>query len=275
MKDRYRLVLLDDETLEKLRAYRFTGRGLILFSLLGLAGIVLASVSMVMFTPLRAVVPGYADVERSPQFIRLNQVVAQLEQTVQAQNNYISKVQSLITGRQNAPQNDTIENWEAQGVPLINFNEISEHQKMSRASDSEKQIVPKRFVGENNLNEIYIVPPIKGIVSAGFLKSRKHLGVDILAAKDTPIKSILDGYVILSDWTLETGFSLGIQHENGLISFYKHNSALLKSIGDFVNGGEAIAIIGNSGELTSGPHLHFELWRNGKPINPEDYIDFE
>ena len=102
----------------------------------------------------------------------------------------------------------------------------------------------------------------------------KHYGVDILAPKSSPINSIMDGYVFSSGWDLETGYTIGVQHEGNILSFYKHNSILLKEKGTFVQAGEAIAIIGNTGTLSSGPHLHFELWHSGKPLNPEDFLNF-
>lgn len=125
------------------------------------------------------------------------------------------------------------------------------------------------------LEQMFFVPPITGVVSSGFNRKEKHYGIDIIAPKNTPVKAVLDGYVFSSDWTLETGNVIGIQHSNNLITFYKHNSALLKSIGDNVKGGEAVAIIGNTGELSDGPHLHFEMWHKGKAINPADYILFD
>ena len=124
------------------------------------------------------------------------------------------------------------------------------------------------------LAQLYFIPPVSGEISAGFMIDENHYGVDVLAPKNTPVKAVMDGYVISSDWTLETGNTIGIQHDNKMISFYKHNSQLLKSTGDQVRAGEAVAIIGNSGTLSDGPHLHFELWYDGKPLNPEDYIKF-
>ena len=109
----------------------------------------------------------------------------------------------------------------------------------------------------------------------GFNITKQHFGIDIVAAKDIPIKAIADGTVILSTWTYETGYVMAIQHSNNIVSFYKHNSALLKRLGDVVNAGEPIAIIGNSGEQSSGPHLHFEIWYEGSPVNPLDFISFE
>jgi murein DD-endopeptidase MepM/ murein hydrolase activator NlpD len=122
--------------------------------------------------------------------------------------------------------------------------------------------------------EDFFYPPIKGIVTRRFDLKIDHFGVDIVSGSNEPIKAVSDGMVIFSDWTQESGNVVAIQHRGNLISVYKHNSALLKRVGNYVNSGEVIAIIGNSGELTTGPHLHFELWYNGKPINPEEFISF-
>ncbi|MBK8491772.1 MAG: M23 family metallopeptidase [Saprospirales bacterium] len=129
-------------------------------------------------------------------------------------------------------------------------------------------------VAEVPLEQLYFTPPLTGEISAGFMLDKKHFGVDILAPRNTPVKAVMDGWVIASDWTLETGNTIGIQHDNNLISFYKHNSALLKEIGSYVKAGEAVAIIGNSGTLSDGPHLHFELWHKGVPVDPDQYINF-
>jgi murein DD-endopeptidase MepM/ murein hydrolase activator NlpD len=120
----------------------------------------------------------------------------------------------------------------------------------------------------------YLMPPISGVISSYFDPEEDHLGVDVLAPHDTPVKAIWDGHVIMADWTLETGYTIGIQHSDDMVSFYKHNATLLKKNGAFVRAGEAVAIIGNTGKLTSGPHLHFELWLQGKPVDPTNYIDF-
>ena len=116
--------------------------------------------------------------------------------------------------------------------------------------------------------------PISGIITDKFDSKTKHFGIDLVAKEKTRISSVLEGTVVISNWTSETGYVIGIQHKNNYFSLYKHNSVLLKSVGDFVNASDHIAIIGNSGELSSGPHLHFELWHKGTPVNPEDYISF-
>ena len=124
------------------------------------------------------------------------------------------------------------------------------------------------------LINIAFYAPLKGLISDSYDPQNKHFGVDVLAAENEAIKASLGGTVIFSDWTTETGYSIAIQHDNNLISFYKHNSVLLKKPGELVKAGDVIAIIGNSGEFSSGPHLHFEMWHKGKPIDPEHHILF-
>jgi murein DD-endopeptidase MepM/ murein hydrolase activator NlpD len=131
--------------------------------------------------------------------------------------------------------------------------------------------------GKNGINrrvELHMIPPVKGMVSLGFSSDDKHYGVDVLSAANTPVKTILDGYVLHNGWNVETGHTIFVQHPNEMVSVYKHNSSLLRETGDFVRAGEAIAIIGNTGIHTDGPHLHFELWISGKPADPMTYIDF-
>lgn len=125
-----------------------------------------------------------------------------------------------------------------------------------------------------DIDEVFFFPPLQGIVSSPYNPKIEHFGIDVVSKSNEPIKGVADGTVILSTWTQDAGYVLAIQHRSNLISVYKHNSVLLKKVGNFVNAGEVVAIIGNSGEMTTGPHLHFELWHNGNPLNPEEFIVF-
>ncbi|MDC1162562.1 M23 family metallopeptidase, partial [Tenacibaculum sp.] len=133
---------------------------------------------------------------------------------------------------------------------------------------------PLLEVAKNKAKLVFFVP-VTGAVTQEFNAKEKHYAIDIVAKTGTPVKAIADGTVILSGWTAETGYILTIQHLNRYISVYKHNGTLLKEQGDFVKSGEVIASVGSTGELTTGPHLHFELWSNGYPVNPANYIDFQ
>jgi murein DD-endopeptidase MepM/ murein hydrolase activator NlpD len=124
------------------------------------------------------------------------------------------------------------------------------------------------------LEQLYFTPPMDGQILRGINVGENHFGIDLVAPKNTPIKAAMDGYIISSDFTVETGNTIVVQHRHGVMTTYKHCSSLLKKQGSFVRGGEAIAIIGNTGTLTSGPHLHFELWQNGKCVDPTEYISF-
>ncbi len=128
--------------------------------------------------------------------------------------------------------------------------------------------------GNNELFDLFLFSPVDGITSSEYDPKIQHFGVDIVSKKDEPVKSIADGTVLISSWTFDTGNILVVQHKSSLISVYKHNAVLLKKVGDFVRGGEIISLVGNSGEFTTGPHLHFELWYNGSPVNPKDFVVF-
>ena len=149
--------------------------------------------------------------------------------------------------------------FESQNMYNLYFNEHGQNRETSRSS----------------IRSFNFFAPIKGVITAKFNLSEKHFGTDIVTSHNEAVKATLDGTVIFTDWTLETGHVIAIQHARNLISFYKHNSVLLKKQGEHVNAGDPIAISGESGELLSGPHLHFELWYNGAPINPEEYIIFD
>ena len=124
-------------------------------------------------------------------------------------------------------------------------------------------------------SDIVLFPPVSGTISQGYNREKKHYAVDVVAARETPVKAVANGMVIFSGWTTDTGYVIILEHKGGLLSAYKHNGSLNKDQGDMVRAGEVIASVGNTGEFTTGPHLHFELWENGSPVNPLDFIDFK
>jgi len=135
-------------------------------------------------------------------------------------------------------------------------------------------LLPSPEIITTNYKRLFFFSPITGFVSDKYDAKRGHFGVDVVTKANEPIKSIADGTVILSSWTQDSGYVIMVQHQANLISVYKHNAELLKKAGTFVNAGEILSIVGNSGEMTSGPHLHFELWYNGNPLNPEEFVTF-
>jgi len=251
MSDKYRLVILEDDTLGEVKTTKITGMG-ILFSLLGLFIMIsLLCFVLISYTPIRYLVPGYADINNNRAYNELKLKLDEIEKELDAQKIYTNGLKNMLN-----PSGDLIKDLTDKNPSNNNFKSFSE--------------------GSNriSLNNYYFCPPLKGEISAAFDAEGKHFGIDIVAEKDSPVKCILDGVVISSDWSIKTGNTISVQHHNDLISVYKHNSALLKNVGQNVKTGEAIAIIGNTGILTNGPHVHFELWQGGRAMNPADYINF-
>ena len=277
----YRLVVMNNETFEEIGSYKLTLLNVYVFLSTIVVVVALAVVMVIAFTPVKRYLPGYGDVSANEELFRINQELEELERLHTEHNSYFDNVQRMLVGdvqkAEDVPEtvpatkdssSQEIKNTEVdQQIRFeIEQDEIGAVARKSRTTNFSPRDIP--------LEQMYFSPPITGEISAGFMPDKRHLGVDILAPKNTAIKSAMDGYVFLSDWTLETGNTIGIQHVNNIITFYKHNSILLKKAGSYVKAGEAVAIIGNTGTLSSGPHLHFELWHKGKAIDPTDYINF-
>lgn len=279
LKNTYRLVVMNNETFEEIGSYKLSLLNVYILVSTVIVVVALIVVSLISFTPLRKYIPGYGDVSAQEKLVVIQKELATMERQLESQRLYYDNVKTVLTGKieeEEAPEESTViqdsiieaERSEAdeqlrREMELIEVGTIA---RKNRKTNLSRQDVP--------LAQIYFSAPVNGEISAGFMPDKKHYGVDILAPKNTAIKAAFDGYVFLSDWTLETGNTIGIQHPNNLITFYKHNSVLLKKVGSLVKAGEAVAIIGNTGTLTDGPHLHFELWQRGKPVDPTHYINF-
>lgn len=278
----YRMVIINPETFEEISAYVISKLGVILAAVAASFLLILLTVLLIFYTPIREFVPGYQDVAKHPELLRLNESFRLMEEELQDQRAYTENFRKILLGDF---EQETDAQSSSEDIPdsLLQVKRIEEDELLRKEIELDRQIQERAILAnsgeiqekELSLDQSFLIPPVSGMVSAGFDPKIKHFGSDITAPKNTPVKSVMEGYVFLSDWTLETGHTLGIQHRNNLISFYKHNSALLKKSGDLVKSGEAIAIIGNTGTLSSGPHLHFELWYKGVPVNPQDYLNFE
>jgi murein DD-endopeptidase MepM/ murein hydrolase activator NlpD len=277
LKLKYRLVILNDETFEEKASLKLSP--LNVFIVVGSLALFLitSTIYIIAFTPLREYIPGYADVGMRRNLLNLTLKADSLEKESQLKETYILNIKNVINGNINA---DKSANPKDTTNKYVNISSKPSEQDLAfreEIEDQEKSYSLKVNENSNNRNDIssfFFFVPIKGMVTASFNERENHYGVDVAAQKDEAVKVVLDGTVIFSQWSAKTGHTLQIQHSNNLISVYKHNSALLKKEGDRVSAGDPVAIVGNSGELTSGPHLHFELWYNGAPVNPQDYINF-
>lgn len=231
-------------------------------------------------TGIREYIPGYPDVNERNRIIELNLMADSLLYDIQRKDIYIQNIKNIL--EDNVPS-DTIEEPETSNIQIDTSGyQKSVEDSLLRAEFQYQLMYSQYFTDQENqegssafsIRSFSFFPPINGIITSRFNASEKHYGIDIVASHNEAIKATLDGTVIYGGWTLETGYALAIQHKHNLISIYKHNSVLLKKEGDHVFAGDPIGIAGSSGELSTGPHLHFELWYNGTPINPEEYIIF-
>jgi murein DD-endopeptidase MepM/ murein hydrolase activator NlpD len=281
LRSKYRLAVFNDLTFEERFSFRLTRLNVIAI-LLSLSIIfIILTFFIIAKTPIKEYIPGYPNIEQRKQLYRLNIIADSLLTDLRQKNLYIQNIKNIINNKEiiddtvvtavRKPAYDSITlhksiedsllraEFENQNMYNLYFNELGQSSETSRSS----------------IRSFNFFTPINGIITSKFDLSEKHYGIDIVASHNEAVKATLDGTVIFTDWTLETGYVIAIQHERNLITFYKHNSVLLKKQGEHVNAGDPIAIAGESGELLSGPHLHFELWYNGTPVNPEEYIIFD
>lgn len=277
LTSKYLFVIRKEQDFSVLGSFNISfGRIIILFSFLF---ILLFAFSLLMTkTILRQWFdPVYMESENTAKIIALSDLVDSLSNTVRQKDNYLSNIQRVIDGESDF---DPLMSEDKSTLGEARRPESFEPSEATKSILEEFKGMPLDFTGQievskNTFIETFFFSPIKGVITSVFAPQNDHFGVDIVAKENEPVKTIADGTVILSTWTLDTGYIIGIQHSNELISIYKHNSVLLKKIGDVVRGGEIISIIGNTGELTSGQHLHFELWYKGTPLNPQEFITFD
>ena len=282
LKHTYRLVVMQDETFEEVGSYKLNMLNLYLVLSTVLVVVAVLIFSLLAFTPLKRYIPGFARADNSKETRALRMEVDSLSQALADWDLYFTAQKNRMLDRIDDGQGtssmpvipDSVLNRQDIDVPEVDQQLRAEVELEEIGEILRRGPTRNPFENKTRLEQLFFVAPVTGEISAPFMPATNHYGVDVLAPKNTAVKSALDGYVFLSDWTLETGNTIGIQHGNNIVTFYKHNSSLLKEVGSFVKAGEAIAIIGNTGTLTDGPHLHFELWYNGVAVNPVDYISF-
>lgn len=235
--------------------------------------IVVLVILLIATTGLREYIPGYPKAEYRQMLVRNALVVDSLETELHKRDQFFKGIQAIMSGE--APEDEPIADT---NVPpsKIDFQQYN-HDSVFRDELLAEQIslsLQNSDDRKTGLSQMHFFIPVKGMITEHFNSVPDHYGVDIVSETNARISSVLDGTVIFSGWTLKTGYVTYIQHDANLVSVYKHNAELLKNIGDKVKAGEAVAIIGNTGELSSGPHLHFELWYEGTAVDPEKFIDF-
>jgi murein DD-endopeptidase MepM/ murein hydrolase activator NlpD len=274
LHDKYRLVLMNDATLEEKLSFRLTRLNVFIFFGTVSIFLVVATIYLIAFTPLKEYIPGYADFNTRQVLRELMMRADSLERDLRQKDLYIHNFKRIIEGREPVDI-FPVELLDPDYYYIENLPRSLEDSIIRAEIESMGQYgswVYEETSALQSINQYFFFPPVKGIVTNYFNPAGKHFGIDLVADKNEAIKATLDGTVIFSAWTMETGYNIGIQHANNLVSVYKHNSVLLKEEGSFVKAGEVIAIIGETGLYSTGTHLHFELWFNGQPVNPLDYI---
>jgi len=277
LRNKFRLVVMNDETLEERFALRLSPMNVIVFFGTVMLALIFITLYVVAFTPLREYIPGYADVDMRRNMVMLSLKADSIEKKINADNLFLNNFNSVLN-ESIEPIENTTDTVHTAFYDSIRHLQRSEDDSLLRLLvESQDEYVlssgnDKSF--STGIGSYYFFTPVKGTITTPFSNVKKHFGVDIVAAPDEVIKCALDGTVVFANWTSETGYVIGVQHSNNIFTLYKHCSALLKSTGDYVKAGEVIGIIGNTGEYSSGPHLHFELWYNSSPVNPLDYMTF-
>ncbi len=273
LKNKYRLVILNDASFEERFSYRLSPLNLLTLLLTFVVLLIILVSVVIIYTPLRESIPGYTDVSLREDLISMVFRADSLELELQRNSAYLRNIQGALKGELPLSK-DSIYNTNQSIIIPENPMLKSKEDSMLREYVEREDSYSLSENPENSTKQIYFFAPLKGTITNEFNPGKEHYGIDVVAPKDEAIKATLDGTVVFAEWTVETGYVIQLQHSNNLVSTYKHNSVLLKKVGEEVKAGEAIAIVGNSGELSSGPHLHFELWKDGKALNPADFINF-
>ena len=272
--NKYRLVVLNEETYEEQLYFRLTRLNVMMISILVISIFVSGTVLLIASTPLKEFIPGYSSTEMKAQAaenaFKLDSLSNAYNQSIQ----YLNSIQSVLLGdlkfdelEERKIDLDTVLKRSKEIVPT------SRQDSLLRAIVDQEDKYNIQSISNSKVDFV-LFPPAKGDLSQEYDPTNKHFAVDIVLKENAPIKSVAEGTVIFSEWTASTGHVIIIEHPYGLISVYKHNASLSKEQGDFVSAGEVIATAGNTGELTTGWHLHFELWSDGYPMDPENFIDF-
>ncbi len=273
IKFKYKLTIINENTLEEVAGIRVSKLNGLSVLLTVITVIFVIAATIIAFTPLRNYLPGYMNSEVRAQIVDNALKVDSLQQLVERQNLYIMNIQDIFSGKIKV---DTIQSIDS----LTNMRADSLMERTQREEEFRRQYEETEkynltsIAEDKGVDGLIFHRPTRGMLTSHFDPNSRHYGVDIAATPNESVLAALDGTVILSTYTAETGYLIEVQHGQDFITVYKHCGSLLKKEGDEVKGGEAIALVGNTGTLTTGPHLHFELWRKGRAVNPEKYIVF-
>ncbi len=269
----YRLVVMNHDTLEEKISFKLNRLNIFVIGGVFVLLLIIFTYLLIAFTSLREYIPGYSSTKLKKKATELVYKVDSLEQKLKINETYIKSVQALLSGN---IRSEDIKSQESVAIPKVdNLNLNASHQDSIFRHGVEQKDRFSVFKQATKKNEIVFFAPVKGEITSNFNSKDKHFAIDIAVVKNTPVKAVADGTVVFSGFTADTGYVIILEHSQGFLSAYKHNETLFKEQGDLIKSGEVIANSGSTGNLTTGPHLHFELWSDGYPVNPTDFIDFK
>ncbi|MBS1546174.1 MAG: M23 family metallopeptidase [Bacteroidetes bacterium] len=279
LRNKYRAVLINESTYEERFSFRLSRINVILLAVVLFIFNALFVAAVIVYTPLKEYIPGYSNQKVKMNAYRALIAADSLEQAMVVRDAYINNLRNVLSGKLPADSATltvpTTTMPTAQDLKASPADSLMREEVRSEEAYSVHSTVPAGALDRLGLPGLLFFPPLRGVVTSTFNASEGHYGIDIVTKADEAVKACLDGTVIMASWTSDAGYVIQIQHTTDLVSVYKHNAVLLKKVGDHVDAGEVIAIVGNSGELTTGPHLHFELWSGGKAVDPQTYINFK
>ncbi len=271
---KYRLVILNESTFEEKVSFKLSRLNVFVTGSLFMIGLIGLTILLIAFTPLREYIPGYSSTRLKKQATDLTYKTDSLVQTLSYTNRYLENIRLVLTGdiENNQVNRDSLFEQFKLDPTSLDLSPIKQDSLLRAevALEDKYNLFERNVDKENPL----LFPPLTGTLTMTFDLEQKHYAVDVVAPMETPVKAVANGTVIFAEWTADTGYVIILEHEGGFLSVYKHNGSLAKQQGAIVRAGEVIASVGNTGEFTTGPHLHFELWDNGNPVNPLDFIDF-
>lgn len=270
----YRIVIFNDLNLHIIKQVRFNARTFVMAIVFAVIFIIIGVTVLIAFTPLREYIPGYPSGKMRKMLIQNVLIVDSLDLEIQRRDRYFNDFRAMLAGE--TPSDTAVRRGTIPRPDQVQFKKY-DHDSLFKEELAQEQTnlgINSGSAARGGVAGLLFFPPLNGMITGKHDVGNGHFGVDIVGKLNSRISAVLDGTVIFAGWTIDTGYVIYIQHEQNLITVYRHNAELLKIQGDKVRAGEAIAIMGNSGKETTGPHLHFEMWLNGLSINPEDYIKF-
>jgi murein DD-endopeptidase MepM/ murein hydrolase activator NlpD len=275
---KYQLVIRNEENLAEKSTIGFTyAKVLVVFAMLFML-VFIGSLFLSKTLLAKWFDPRHAQMEANKKLYELALKVDSLAQEVDRKDKFILSFQQILSGDTSSGFEDPVSQLGDREMPIKAVGNMklapADSQFRKEFEQSELSLITITSGKYRELQETFFFSPITGFISDRYNLKTGHFGIDIVAKTNEPVKCIADGTVLMSSWTQDSGYVIAVQHSSNLISLYKHNAVLLKKVGTFVTAGEIISIVGNSGEMTDGPHLHFELWYNGNSLNPEEFVTF-